>query len=148
MDLEEFDAALRKVEFVDLVGPVDCDSVAAATESLNITLPPLYRAFIERFGSGGVGPESIIGLGGPNHLNFEFMTKKLRARHPETFPATLIPIRSDGYGNYDCLDLEAANDAGESPIVEWSHESGRGRQVADDFAKWLDSFITVVYENQ
>jgi hypothetical protein len=148
MDLDEFDLALRRVEVVDLVGPVDSDSVGVAAKNLNITLPAQYRAFIERFGSGGVGSESIIGLGGPNHLNFEVMAKMLRARHPETFPETIIPIRNDGYGNYDCIDLQAVNDAGENPIVEWSHESGRGRRLADDFSKWLDNLMTLVYEDQ
>ncbi len=130
MNLEDFESELRNVEFVDLIGPVDQDSIAKATQNLGVTLPTQYRAFIERFGGGGVGSETIIGFGGSDHLNFEFMTKLLRSRHPKTFPVMFIPIRNDGYGNYDCIDLEAVNEVGENPIVEWVHDCDHERPRA------------------
>ena len=148
MDLKDFESELGNVEFVDLIGPVDQGSIVLAAERLGITLPKQYQVFMERFGSGGIGTESIIGFGGSDHLNFEFMTKLLRSRHPKTFPMTFIPIRSDGYGNYDCIDLEAVNEAGENPIVEWSHDGGRRRVLASDFSLWLNEIMTFVFENQ
>ncbi len=148
MNLEEFESALSKVEFVDLIGSVDQASIFKAGQNLGVTLPTQYKSFIERFGGGGIGPESIIGLGGSDHLDFEFMTSLLRTKHPATFPKTFIPIRSDGFGNYDCIDLESVNEAGENAIVEWSHDGGPRRILAGDFFSWLDELMALVYEGQ
>jgi cell wall assembly regulator SMI1 len=146
MNIDDFESAISKVEFVDLIGAVNQASIIRASQDLGITLPTQYQSFIERFGCGGVGSESIIGLGGANHLNFAFMAQLLRTKHPYEFPATFIPIRGDGYGNYDCIDLESVNDAGEPAIVEWLHDGGRRRLLASDFFSWLDELVDLANE--
>ena len=148
MNLDDFESAISKLEFVDLIGAVNRASIIRASQELGITLPTQYLSFVERFGCGGFGSESIIGLGGATHLNFAFMTQLLRTKHPDRFPVTLIPIRGDGYGNYDCIDLACVNGAGEPAIVEWLHDGGRRRLLASDFFSWLDELVELANEGE
>ncbi len=148
MNLDEFEMMLGRVEFVDLFGPVNRQAIVESAKTLGVKLPNQYVSFLEQFGGGGIGSESIIGFGGSDHLNFEFMTKHLRSKHPDSFPDTFVPIRNDGYGNYDCLDTGTMSPTGECSVVEWLHRGGRGNILADDFSGWLDEIMTFVLEEE
>ena len=148
MNLDEFASALDAVEFVDLAGPVDGSAIDQAARNVGVVLPPQYRRFIERFGGGGVGSESIIGLCEEAHLRFDWMAGLLRTQNPRLFPNTLIPIRNDGYGNYDCVCAEASDGVSERMIVEWTHDGGIGKILAGDFFSWLDEFMVLAAEDK
>ena len=144
MNLNEFEARLADFDFVDLAGPVEREAIDGAASRLGVSFPKSYVEFVERFGSGGVGSESFLGIGEMDSVNVVTITQLLRGRNPERFPLTLIPIRSDGYGNYDCIDLATEGD--EKAIIEWLHDGGPGQQVARSFNEWLDVVLELALE--
>ena len=121
-------------------------SIEQAERDLELLFPPEYRLFLQRFGSGHVSSEELIGLGGPMHLNVVWLTKQLRSRKA-TFPKSLIPLRSDGYGNYDCLDTALQDDRAECPVVEWVHDSDashKWRLLGTSFNDWLLKLLDMI----
>ena len=74
-----------------------------------------------KFGAGYVTSEELIELGGAKHLDVAWLARDLRSRKAATakaLPAMLIPVRADGFGNYDCIDtLEANCDVNGLPML-------------------------------
>ncbi len=124
--------------------------IAAAEQQLGIHFPPQYRAFLSAFGSGGVDSEDFIGLGGAEHLDVAKLALKLRNRN-NSLPTRLIPLRSDGFGNYDCLDTDQQTSQGEYAIVQWNHEAGADQEcelLADSFDAWFESVLVLIEQNR
>ena len=121
-------AAIREIQSFDeqaFVGPIQEQLVTQAEQELALRFPPEYRQFLLTFGSGSVSSESFIGLGGAQHLNIVWLTQKLRQKPIlRPFPIQLLPIRTDGFGNYDCIDTSNPTSNGEYAIVEWLHDAG------------------------
>ncbi|MGY8768088.1 MAG: SMI1/KNR4 family protein [Pirellulales bacterium] len=143
MDLENFKHKLEQVEFTDVFGSVLSSDVDLAESKLQVSFPSQYRDFIEKFGTVEVGSESIFGLGGLQYLDVVTVTEHLRSKKESQFPLHLIPIRSDGFGNYDCINT-ILSDA----IIEWSHEDNSEKMLAKNFQDWLDGIVLLVLESQ
>jgi cell wall assembly regulator SMI1 len=121
------------------VGGNSEEAIVHAEGELGLRFPPEYRAFLGELGCGSISSEEFIGLGGPQHLNVVWLTHHLRGRLSNNMPVNLIPLRHDGYGNYDCIDTLRPTDHGENEIVEYLHDekSGERRQLNDSFFSWL-----------
>jgi antitoxin YobK len=90
-------------EATDVSGGVSETEIGSAERAIGVRFPPKFREFLQELGCGEAGSEEFIGLGGPLHLDLVRATLALRQR-PSGFPPTLMPVRHDGFGNYDCLD--------------------------------------------
>lgn len=128
MSNEELNRRLSMFDAVEPSGPASEAQIAAAEDQLGIRFPPQYREFLSNFGSGGVDSEDFIGLNRPEHLNIVKLTSRLRARN-NPLPARLLPLRGDGFGNYDCL-VQRPTTHGEFAIVQWNHELVKSKNVS------------------
>ncbi len=149
MNSEELNNRLINFESVDPGGPVSEPTIADAEQQLGIRFPPQYRSFISTFGCGGVDSEEFIGLGGPDYLHIVKLTLRLRDRM-NSLPVSLLPVRGDGFGNYDCLDTSQPTSEGEYAIVQWNHEAGKSQELvrlADSFDQWFESILIMIEQN-
>jgi hypothetical protein len=150
MNNKELNQRLANFEIVQPSGPVSEAAMSAAEQQLGIQFPPQYRAFLSAFGCGGVDSEDFIGLGGPEHLDIVKLALRLRKR-TNPLPARLVPLRSDGFGNYDCLDTDQPTSKGEYAIVQWNHEAGENQEcerLAESFDDWFESVLMIIEENR
>jgi cell wall assembly regulator SMI1 len=139
-DIEHELAAFTESEFSGGASEAD---VQEAENALGVHFPFQYRQFLLHFGSGFASSEEFVGLGGPSHLNVVWLTNKLRGREGG-FPSWLIPIHTDGYGNYDCLDITRRDQNGECPVIQWLHDGGTNPSYAvlgASFNEWLITLL-------
>jgi cell wall assembly regulator SMI1 len=146
MDIKSLRNDLSQIDDVDFVGGVSTEAIALAEAELCVSFPPGYKSFLQEFGSGYVSSEGIVGLGGPKHHDVVWLTKELRGRSSNQLPCNLIPIRNDGFGNYDCINISKRAANGEYQIVEYLHEgsSGENRKLADNFLDWFREILQIV----
>jgi len=131
---------------VDLHGPVDEGVIERSEQRLGLKLPPEYRAFIKEFGCGGVESEEFVGLGGAPHLDLVALKERLGNRN-KPFPVNYYPLRTDGFGNYDCLDASHPTHGGEFAIVEWRHdvaENYLSRVLASSYFDWFEQMLDLI----
>jgi len=149
MNIQDITNEIQSFDEHEFVGPIPEPFVAQAEQELALHFPPAYRQFLLAFGSGTISSESFIGLGGPQHLNIVWLTQTLRNKKtPRPFPVELLPIRTDGFGNYDCIDTSAATTKGECAVVEWLHDAGgqKGRTLAVGYFEWFRSIVQIIRE--
>lgn len=148
MDIEAIKTRLLDFEFVDFVGPQTEEIIRDAEVTLGVTFPPSYRSFLKEFGAGGVDSEEVVGLGGPEHLDIVKLTRRFRER-AHHLPNNLLPLRNDGFGNYDCIHLDLKGDDEECAIVQWSHEGDSEQDcdvISPSFYSWFDSLLVMIEE--
>jgi hypothetical protein len=109
MSIEDIQQRIRSFEFTDFVDAIAPSVIHEAEQALRLPLSHEYREFLQHLGSGGVESEEFIGLGGKRHLKMH--ADLLRKSHP--LPPHFIPLRGDGFGNYDCLDTSSPTENGE-----------------------------------
>lgn len=128
-------------------GGVDQQAINNAATELGVIFPNQYINYLLRMGSGYVESEEFIGLGGDAHLNVIKLTNQMRCEI-DSFPFSYIPLRHDGYGNYDCIDvLRSVNCAYDKCIiVEWLHDNElqEGRVLADSLYSWMNSILDLI----
>ena len=149
MNKEELNQRLINFETVEPSGPVSEEAITSAERQLGIQFPPQYREFLSAFGSGGVDSEDFIGLGGAEHLDIVKLALRLRSRI-NPLPSRLLPLRGDGFGNYDCFDINQPTSGGEFAIVQWNHEAGDEQEykpLAESFDDWFESILVMIEEN-
>ncbi|MFC5457725.1 SMI1/KNR4 family protein [Prosthecobacter fluviatilis] len=150
MKIDELKKRIANFENVDLIGTVSDDLIRQAEAELGFKLPSQYRAFISNFGCGGIESEEFIGLGGPEHLNVSKMVVRLKGKN-RALPHHLLPLRADGFGNYDCVDLQQPRDGAEFAIVRWVHDATVEDQhevVADSYWQWFESILTMIESSE
>lgn len=150
MNLSEWIQETEAFDDREFFGPVPNATIDSASQQIGLPFPAQYRAFLSTVGSGRVGTESFIGLGGPRDLDVRWVSEALRGKNREKpFPSYLIPVRSDGYGNYDAIDTRQPTDDGECALVEWRHEGAGGgapRVLATSYFGWLSSMLELIRE--
>lgn len=150
MNLEEWLKAIEEFGDRDFSGPVPASRIDSASRELGLPFPEQYREFLSRLGSGSVASEGFIGLGGSQDLDVVFVCKALRSKkRQKKFSSSLIPVRSDGYGNYDAIDTGRSTTGGEFAVVEWRHEgtdADSNRVLAGSYFAWLESMISIIRE--
>src|SRR5262249_42636060 len=129
-------------ETAEFEGGVPEATIAAAEAELGVRFPPPLRAFLGELGSGGAGSEEFIGLGGPQYPGIVGATLDFRAR-PGGAPDGLLPLRRDGFGNLDCLDLSTGG------VVEWVHDApfAERRVLAPDYKEWFESILELATDD-
>ena len=150
IDLDRIQRELADFEFVDFHGGVPDEKILAAERAVGVSFGPEYRQFLRIFGAGAVSSEEFIGLGGPPHLDVVTIVKHLRSPSAHfSFPTTLVPLRNDGYGNYDCLDT-AQDDAEMGPkVVFWQHDGGDQQDcpvLNRSYGTWLLATLAMIRE--
>ena len=148
LNQEYLGTRLRNFDAVEFCGPVSETTIAAAERAIGVCFPRQYRTFLTLCGCGGIGSEDFIGLGGAEHLNIAKLAVRLRSRH-NSLPGHLLPIRGDGFGNYDCLDTRLVGNDGECAVVQWNHEGGADqhcKHLADCYDSWFESMLIMMEE--
>ena len=143
MSIDDLNQRIRSFEFTDFSGPIAPSLVNSAQQALGLPLSREYRQFLEHFGSGGVESEEFIGLGGKPHLDVVRLREDLLQRE-RPFPKHLLPVRGDGFGNYDCIDTSAPTEKGEFAVVYWLHDGGEHQtyqQLASSYFEWFNSIL-------
>ncbi len=150
MNWNELSQTIVGFENVDLSGGVTADAIEAASNSIGLPFPPEFIEFLSKAGAGGVESEEFIGLGGPAHLDVVNRTNRLRAKSsPGEFPKHLIPIRADGFGNYDCIDTSTPTRDGEFAVVQWLHDGGKEQEMqrlAEGYFEWVAGILKMIRE--
>lgn len=148
MNIEDLKQRIGTFEFTDFSGPVGSDIIEDAEQSIGLPFGREYRHFLEHLGSGGVESEEFIGLGGQPHLNVVQMREDLLHKtHP--LPKHLIPLRGDGFGNYDCSDTSSPTENGEFAVVQWLHDGGSNQvhaRLASSYFEWFSSILDMIQE--
>ena len=114
------------------------EAIVSLQEGIGHKLPADYVEYLVELGSGFASSEDFLGLGGPPHLDAIHVRQRLRETPASSqLPDHLLPVRPDGYGNYDCIDLSRST-AEQSTIVFWRHESASESQtVKSGFWDWF-----------
>lgn len=148
MKLIDIQKRLSAFDDVEFSGPNTREAVDSASQKLGLPFPPEYRVFLEAYGSGSVASESFIGIGGPRHLDVVWLRQTLMDKKGvSAFPAHFLPVRSDGFGNYDCIDTHQPTSNGELAIVEWLHDGGmdqKHRVLAPNYFDWLILILDMI----
>lgn len=142
MNWEKLSKEIEAFDENDLGKGVSDEAIDAASRVLGLPFPPSYREFLRRYGSGGLESEEFFGLGGASHLDVIQRAAKLRAKG---LPPHFIPVRGDGFGNYDCLDLRRG--AADAPVVEWLHDGGTtqtSRLLGANYCEWFFSILELI----
>lgn len=101
---------------------------------LNVTLPPSYKEFIKRYGSGGIGSKDFFGID-KNVEESESVTTTLDKRNYE-LPLKYVIITNDEDGSYCAIDCSKKNKYGESPVIRWA-SFFKEEKIADDFGEFI-----------
>jgi len=153
MTLSEIEKKLVAFAEREFSGSVSSDVVAEAEKSFAGTFPSDFVVFLSNYGSGFVESEEFIGLGGPDHLNIVSMANHLRSASSHCyFPVNYVPVRGDGFGNYDCIDLEASTPE-ISTVVAWLHDAGEDQcceVLAKGYWEWFSGVLDIAsgYRNE
>ena len=148
MSIENLKQRIRTFKFADFSEPVASTEIENAQRAIGLPFGREYQQFLEHLGSGGVDSEEFIGLGGHPHLNVVQMCEDLRHRS-RPLPKHLIPLRADGFGNYDCSDTSTRTENGEFAVVRWLHDGGPDQtyeRLASSYFEWFDSVLDRIQE--
>ncbi len=144
-DLEGLESGLQKAiegarakshaEGIKLPKGLSEKAIAKQEKLLGSALPPELRAFYAVH--DGAGDDECF-----NGQRLFGLEEAVRTRQTllegdgKPFDVELLPITSDGAGNHACIVLHSKG-AGE--IVDFDHETGRGRRLAKSFSALLKS---------
>lgn len=148
MNIDEIKADLATFQDWDFNGGIAEEAIQRASSATRLAFPPQFIVFLRQLGAGYVSSEEFIGLGGPQHLDVTWITDELRNRMSSTkFPFSMIPIRNDGYGNYDCIDTSNPTNDGEFQIVVWQHDGGNNQDyqiLANSYFDWMQYILNEI----
>lgn len=148
MNIDDLNRDIESFEDREFFGPMSDAKITEASNEIGLNFPDEYVVFLRTFGAGCVSSECFVGLGGPSHLDVVWLTKTLRGKKGRRpFPETLIPVRADGFGNYDCIDTERAGPNGECSIIEWVHDASPdavNRVLASSYFEWFKGIIQML----
>jgi cell wall assembly regulator SMI1 len=121
------------------------EDVASLELEMKHALPADYVEYLVELGCGLASSEDFFGLGGAPHLDASSARRRLREGPSSSrLPEHLIPVRPDGYGNFDCIDL-ARSTAERSTIVFWRHDRESESQVIGlGFWEWFSDQLELL----
>lgn len=119
--------------------PPSRPTITKAEQALGVAFSRSLHEYLESFGWLTIEDDVLFGLGRGiarhRHL-VDATTWERRADCP--LPRHLIPLRNDGAGNLDCVDVRTDR------VVFWNHERGptqRPEQVAATLRGWLAALV-------
>ena len=148
MNIEDLQQRICCFELTDFSGPVTPSSIDDASRIIGLPFGREYRQFLEHLGSGSVESEEFIGLGGQPHLNvIEVRENLLRKSKP--LAKYLIPLRGDGFGNYDCVNTALPTENNEFSVVQWLHDGDPNHEyqfIASSYFEWFNGVLDMLQE--
>jgi len=118
--------------------------VGLAEERLGVTFPPSLRAFLRRFGCGGVAGREFYGIIREDFENSgvpDAVWITLEERRSSGLPFHLVIVYATGDGAYFAVDRSSVDEEGESPVVLWipgeSTPESKLEVVASDYGRFL-----------
>jgi len=130
-------------------GGVGVDAIEAAERAFRGRFPADFVDFLLTLGSGYAGSEEFMGLGGEEHLDIVSVAKDLRAPSTHSaWPDHYVPLRNDGFGNHDCIDLSASRES-DSRVVLWTHSAPGAPHhevLADGYWVWFEGVLEMARE--
>ena len=117
-------------------GPVATNVLDAVDRVLAITVPPLYRALLERLGHFEAGAIEFAGATVGLRPDLDIVQLNLNERTSAHVPERLLVVANDGGSALLCLDWQLGD---KSPVLAWDlHRfSADETNYATTFADWL-----------
>jgi hypothetical protein len=144
MSVEDIEKAFELIEShniqTDFDGPKPADLLEKAEDALNLSFPASYRAFLNRFGCGGVSGEEFYGIVNDDFINSsvpDAIWVTLDERKMFNLPKSHIIVSSTGDGGYYAIDCSKSSGENESPVVEWWAGPQLQKEVAKDFGEFF-----------
>jgi SUKH superfamily protein len=115
--------------------------VTAAEQTLGLTFPPSYRAFLRRLGAGGVGPQEIYGVVDADFENSSvpdavWVTLGERRRGLDQ---RFVVVGETGLGEWYVLDCSDPTDEGMVAVTESGGQ--QVEMVSSDFGEFIWSIV-------
>lgn len=149
MNFENAESALDGIQERYFIGGVSRDAVSLVEKGFDLEFPADYVEYLTNLGCGFASSEDFLGLGGEPHLDVVRTYNRLREHSKHTqLPANYVPLKPDGYGNYECIDVGNSS-GGKSLIVLWLHDGGDEQKcqvIADGFWRWFTKEIESIQE--
>jgi hypothetical protein len=137
MNYSKVDSAIKSCTPLDISGSVDDIRIEAASKKIGVSFPADYVLFLRRYGTIQMGSEEVFGLGGEPHLDIAFQCENA-SKDQLSWPPNSIPLRTDGFGNYDLLIVQTdIPEDSQYTIFEWHHDDGNTRFLAATLDSWL-----------
>ena len=142
--MEDFEEALELIERnddqADFDGPKPDSLLSKAEQTLGLSFPATYRAFLSRLGCGDISGAEFYGVIKDDFENSavpDAIWLTLRQRRIGNAPLSLILIGSTGDGGYYAIDCSESLDGIESPVVEWWPRQKKQSVIAKDFGEFF-----------
>ncbi|WP_432291346.1 SMI1/KNR4 family protein [Olsenella uli] len=121
-----------------LHAPLDDDALRNAESELGVELPAQYVDFLRRYGHGGIGGVTVLGVGLDGSMIFAEETEEYR---PDGLPDCLVAVESCDEWLY-CIDCSNGK------VVSWSPYDNDGViEAYKDFDSYLLDRLNDAIEN-
>jgi hypothetical protein len=117
-----------------IAGPKTDEQIILMEDILNVSLPPSYKEFIKKYGSGGVKSIDFLGIT-KTVEGSESVTSTLDNRK-YGLPLEYVIVTNDGDGSYCAIDCSTKNTEGESPVIRWA-SFFKPEKIAEDFGEFM-----------
>lgn len=117
-----------------IAGPKTDKQIMDMESILNVTLPPSYKEFIRKYGSGGIRSKDFFGID-KSVEESESVVSTLNNRKYD-LPLKYVIVTNDGDGSYCAIDCSNKNKNGESPVIRWA-SFFKPEKIAEDFGEFM-----------
>lgn len=149
MNIDDAENLLAQIHEKEFVGGVSLEVVKSVEKKVGLQFPTDYVEYLTQLGCGYASSEDFIGLGGEPHLDVVRSYVRLREPSKHTqLPVNFIPIKPDGYGNYECIDLGKSSEE-KSAVVFWIHDGGEEQNcevISNGFWEWFIKELESIQE--
>lgn len=132
---------LGEPDLYDLRPPASEEQVAGAEETLNVSLPPSFRAFLKTHNGGSAWETSLYGVGceseDDDEDHYDLAVLNVRGRQ-EGLPEHLVGFAATLNGDVWCFDVsDVEKPEDEAPIVLIDVQQGQVIPAASGFVTFL-----------
>lgn len=120
---------------------IPAEWIARAEERLGMKFPPSYRWWLETYGSGNFGVNSVLTI---LQMDFEEACGPDIVFHHENMVANgttiengLIVYEPESSDEIFYFDLSSPSESGEYPVMRWDMETGATEQYAPSFDQFM-----------
>ncbi len=139
--MNDIKSSLSQFSFVTGDG-VSAEKISDFERQLDLILPADFKAYLSRFGWLEFESEECFGLGVgiPAYLD---LVQIVSTERVAGLPCHLLPIRNNGFGDLDCIDLMASG-LDISVIVCFEHDTHAMTVIAHGFDQWLEELLALI----
>lgn len=130
-------------EYAQFVGGVPFEEVWVAEQQLGVTFPDSYKDFLQKYGAGSFGGQTVYGLGVPDSAEPSVVwATNLMRDADDFFPVDLVPIQGQSQdGDILCLATSRMDEDNECPVVQWIPEMSFEEQMFEVVHKTFAHFL-------